>query len=87
MEARIRKYFAEFKLIWASFARVAERTFECGVNVAIELPASCAYRGWERVKDFIGKCDLHVVRFDGCMLGVMNASSDVPLKKLWKVAT
>ena len=51
---------------------VAELTLKRGGGIAIEWPASCSYWGWERVKAFLVKRDMTVVRFDGCMLGVVS---------------
>ena len=66
---------------------VAARALESGGHIAIEWPASCAYWGWDDVRDFIDKHGLSVVRIDGCALGVKSPRTGIPIRKPWKIAT
>jgi hypothetical protein len=77
---KIRKHIALFKKIWSSFVFVASRALECGGHIAIEWPASCAYWGWDDVREFIDRHGLSVVRFDGCAFGVRSPRTGLPIR-------
>ena len=81
MEAKLRKYYREFRMIWASFVEVVEKVIRLGGHVAIEWPASCAYWSWDMVREFVDK---HGLSGSICNRGQLPCTSALNLLEQWQ---
>ena len=54
--------------------------------IALEWPSGCIYWNFDRVQRFLHRFNLEMIKFDGCMLGVVNKEG-IPMKKPWTIAT
>ena len=75
-----------FQKIWASMAEFLNSIRTLQPFVALEWPSGCLYWKYDRVRKFLGKYNLELVKFDGCRLGIVNKEG-IPMKKPWTVAS
>ena len=82
-----RAHIKLFLHLWKRLEELHEHACNHACIIAIEWPRGCSYWKHPRVIRFIDKYGLMKANFDGCMLGIKSASSGLPIKKPWTIAT
>ena len=72
--------------IWSSMIDFMNLIRHLNPMIAIEWPAHCVYWKFNRVEKLCEKHQLGRIKFDGCMVGIVD-KDDNPIKKPWAILT
>ena len=83
---KIEGHVHEMKRIWSGMVDLVNSLRRLSPWIAIEWPDGCDYWELDKVKQFCVSHVMDSVRFDGCMVGVVDMNN-VPIRKPWRIQT